>query len=463
MIEKLFKIQDKRGISRRFIFNPAQSYYWEKRKRRNIILKARQKGLSKVVDADQAMDCMRKPTNAVVISHEKEATKRLFRAVKYFMGNLEYKPMMSTDNRSELVFPKTNSYFYIGTAGQRAFGRGDTISRAHLSEFAFYQYPKLILTGVSEAAEYGQIDIESTANGRGNYFHDIWEEAKNGKSSYTPIFIPWFIDKEYSSNNLTDEEKEGLSPTIQELFEIPDDQLDLTPDEKELVYRVDKDWGIKLDGGQIKWRRYKMWDRGDMFWQEYPEDDVSCFLQSGRPVFKNVIFKESLRGEMKVGQRYYAGIDGAEGILGGDNHCFAVIDANSKPAKVVYEICSNEPIEIFANRVKAKMNKYDIILGVEKNGVGYAHCLKLKSLGVQYQEWETTSASRPVMITQLEEAYRKGYLVETYLEAKNELLDMAYNDNNRAEHRQGKHDDRVFARAIAWQMRSAPVPGVVIV
>ena len=399
------------------------------------------------------MDCLRKPTNAVVISHEKEATTRLFKAVRYYIASLKTPPQLQTDNKHELYFPKRNSSYYIGAAGQKAFGRGDTLHRAHLSEAAFYQHLDIILGGVAEAAEFGQIDIESSPNGRGNDFYDLWQEAKSGKSPYTPIFIPWYIDKEYSTDSLTEEERNGLSSMVQEMFNVPEADFVLTPEEKELSYRVEKEWGIKLTIGQLKWRRYKIWDKADLFFQEYPEDDVSCFLQSGRPVFRNIILKESLRGYMEKDKTYYAGLDGAEGNSSGDRHCFAIIDLNSNPAKVVFEICSNDPIEIFLNKVKRLMEKYDIVLGVEKNGVGYAHCVKLREMGIPFEEWNTTGSTRPMMITELEEAYRKGELIETYIEAKNEALDMSYDDNNRAEHRQGKHDDRVFARAIAWQMR----------
>ena len=45
-------------------------------------------------------------------------------------------------------------------------------------------------------------------------------------------------------------------------------------------------------------------------------------------------------------------------------------------------------------------------------------------------------------------------------EAENELRDMEYGENNRADHKKGKHDDRVFSRAIAWQMRKIPIPGL---
>ena len=109
-----------------------------------------------------------------------------------------------------MKFPKKGSNYFIGTAGQVAFGRGDTVDRAHLSEAAFYFDLEKILTGISEAAEYGQIDIETTPNGR-EKFYDMWQKAKTGRSPYTNIFIPWYIDTEYSVDSMTDKEINGLS------------------------------------------------------------------------------------------------------------------------------------------------------------------------------------------------------------------------------------------------------------
>jgi hypothetical protein len=119
------------------------------------MVKARQKGLSKAIDADQLIDCIVKSTNAVVISHEGEATERLFAAVKYFIDNMSVKPVMSIDSKSELKFPKRGSSYFIGTAGQKAFGRGDTVDRAHLSEAAFYPDLERTMNGIAEACEYG--------------------------------------------------------------------------------------------------------------------------------------------------------------------------------------------------------------------------------------------------------------------------------------------------------------------
>lgn len=418
------------------------------------------------------VDCTNKPTNAIVISHERESTKRLFSAVKFYVDNMAVPPEVSIDSKLEMKFPKRGSSFFIGTAGQKALGRGDTIDRAHLSEASFYDNLKNILAGIAEASEYGQIDIETTPNGH-DEFHSMWQKAKKGLSPYTAIFIPWFIDDEYSVDSLTEEEQEGLSEAVRKMFNEPESEMVLTEEETKLIERVKIEWKINLTMGQIKWRRYKIWDKGDIFFQEYPEDDVSCFLQSGRSVFKKITTDqtkripldnietwgtEEERGELKK-KMLYGGVDGAEGTEKGDAHSFAVIDIDIQKAKgvVIYEYTSNEPIDVFDLKVSMICKIFRIKLGVEKNGVGLAHLEGLKKLGVKgVREWNTTATSRPVMITDLEQAYRKEELIETYPEADDEARGMIYDNSNKAIHQSGKHDDRVFARAVALQMSKLP-------
>lgn len=418
------------------------------------------------------IDCMRKPTNAIVISHERESTKRLFSAVRFYIDNMKVPPELSIDSKLEMKFPKRGSSFFIGTAGQKAVGRGDTIDRAHLSEASFYDNLASILAGISEAAEYGQIDIESTPNGH-EEFYDMWQKAKAGKSPYTPIFIPWFIDDEYSADSLTQKEKDGLSDSVGKMFDEPESEMKLTEEENRLIERVKLEWKIDLTMGQIKWRRYKIWDKGDLFWQEYPEDDVSCFLQSGRSVFKNIITEpsrkipmddiakwgtEDERKELKQ-EMLYGGVDGAEGTEKGDAHSFAVLRIDKEKGKgvFIYEYTSNEPLDVFDLKVANICKQFRIKLGVEKNGIGLAHVQGLKKLGVKgIREWNTTATSRPVMITDLEQGYRKEELIETYPEAEDEARGMIYDRSNKAIHQPSKHDDRVFGRSIALQMSKMP-------
>ncbi len=422
----------------------------------------------------------------MVISHEKGATQRLFASVKMYIDLLDVKPTTSIDSKSEIRFPFRGSSYFIGTAGQKAFGRGDTVALAHLSEAAFYPELVRILNGIAEAAEYGEIDIETSPNGR-EAVYDLYQKAKAGMSSYTAIFIPWFIDQEYSADNLSDEEKNGLSAGVQAMFSMPDDEFMKTLDdgEKKLVEMVERDWakeGCVMTPGMLKWRRAKIWDKGEIFFQEYPEDDVSCFLQSGRSVFSEITLDPTKRipldnyeawaqtkgittkqQEIFKNKMMFGGIDPAVGTANGDGAVFSVIDVDMETGKaaVVFEYRSTEPSDIFCQKVANVMNEFNIWLGVENNGVGQGTIKELRHLGIRFLEWETTGANRTPMIMDLEKAYRTKTLVETYPEAENEARDMVYiGEPERPDHKEGKHDDRVISRSIAWQMRNKPLPGV---
>ena len=89
-----------------------------------------------------------------------------------------------------------NNSFFIGTAGDKEFGRGDTITFLHLSEYAFYEDPENILSSVLQAVTpNGLAFIETTANGF-NFFKKFWEDSKrDGTGFKTHFYDPtWEYD-----------------------------------------------------------------------------------------------------------------------------------------------------------------------------------------------------------------------------------------------------------------------------
>lgn len=482
-----FSIPNKKGKVVPFRLNRAQRFYYIKKSRRDLVLKARQGGLSKIIDADQLADCLKKPTNAVVISHEAEATKRLFASVRGYVESLEVKPVTSMDSQTGMRFEKVGSSYYVGTAGSKTFGRGDTLHRAHLSEAAFYPNLEQILAGISEACEYGEIVLETTPNGK-NAFYNMWQEAKRGDSVYNCIFIPWFL-MDYASDKLTAEEIDGLSAKAQEILNEPRETIIYTDEEVSLIKRAAREYKTIITPEQIKWRRYKILDKKRLFFQEYPEDDVSCFLVNEGDVFGNISLDESLRVPMnnmrswsavknldeeeqnntiiKYREKYlFAGIDCAAGkdIKAGsddsnsDAHCFTVFDPmhpDIRKGAFIFEYHSKGRISDFYDAIEPILKGFNICVGVESNGVGVAHIEELKRRGIPFVDWNTSGSSRPVLINDLEEAYRKDEIIETYAEAIEEASAMRY-VNERAEHPKSGHDDRVFSRAIAFQMYKTP-------
>ncbi|GAH00818.1 unnamed protein product, partial [marine sediment metagenome] len=265
---------------------------------RNIILKARQLGMSSSILADMYTDCITmEHTPCAVVSHETRATQRLLDRVHFYQDSMEEpKPVVSAYSRSEIVFPDMHSSIYVGTAGARAFGRGDMIRKALLSEIAFYEDGAKLLSGVEDAVPLtGELTLESTANGEGNVFYEKWVKAREGKSPYKPFFFPWWFGEGYSIPRNPED------PKVFELLLPQDrDELTFTEDELELVNKH------KLTENQIRWRRFKISEKGGLFWIEYPENEIDCFITIGDPVFDGGILS-TLASSCYEGERHPQG------------------------------------------------------------------------------------------------------------------------------------------------------------
>jgi hypothetical protein len=186
-------------------FNAAQRDYWEHRTAWDIILKPRQLGFTTLISAMFFADTLLRPnTVSALIAHDLESTQKIFGIVKLFWERLPavVKLKVGTpkyDTRRELVWEALNSSFFVGTAGSTRFGHGLTINNLHCSEVSRWTHPEESLVGLLEAVPAdGRVVLESTANGVGNYFHDLWVAAKARENRFTPQFYVWWEDAEYT-------------------------------------------------------------------------------------------------------------------------------------------------------------------------------------------------------------------------------------------------------------------------
>jgi hypothetical protein len=175
-------------------------------------------------------------------------------------------PSPDKKNDNKLTYDGLGSGYRVGTAGSVEIGRSMTNQYLHLSEYGFYKDASSISLGLLQTvAEMADTEIikESTANGIDNDFYLDWMEAKNGKTRYQAIFVPWYWQDEYCIDETpfipTDEEREWLAKFTSN---------GLTP-------------------GHLNWRRIKLQDfKGDYdqkcrkFRQEYPFTDDEAFLSS---------------------------------------------------------------------------------------------------------------------------------------------------------------------------------------
>lgn len=284
VIEKLFQIQNKEGKKVDYKLNPAQNFFDSidncYDRRRILIAKARQKGFSSIILAKLAVRCLGKEgTHAVCMSHEAGSTQRLLDKVDFYLKYLKgASPVFGRHTRSELYFDKTESAYYIGTAGAKAFGRGDFVTDLHCSEYAWWEDPTRHFAGLFQAVpQSGRIYIESTGNGRNNDFYYLWEQADS--MGYYRMFYPWYADLEYT-------------------LKLPDTMLYWKPDTpRHNAYLIGIQQKHKLSDIQMYWYEMKLREMREniaQMQQEYPSEPEECFQATGGAVFSNMVLSSNL-------------------------------------------------------------------------------------------------------------------------------------------------------------------------
>jgi hypothetical protein len=269
------KIRTKSGAIADFELNSAQQYLDKKineqikknGKVRAIILKGRQQGISTYIEGRLFWRVSNNAgKRAFILTHEAEATNNLFEmADRYYQLCPElFKPRLGASSQRELSFDLIDSGYRVGTAGNKNTGRSSTIQYFHGSEAAFWDNASDIAKGALQAVadeEGTEIFIESTANGKLNWFYEQWQLAIAGESDYQPIFIPWFWQQEYRVK--------------------PSSSMIATAEELDMMKLYN------LDMSQLAWRRKKIAElssaglRGeDEFRQEYPSTWEEAFESS---------------------------------------------------------------------------------------------------------------------------------------------------------------------------------------
>lgn len=472
VIEALFHIVNKEGLDVPFRLNEAQVQIDDALTNRGLFPKARQEGVSMYFLARGLTRALGvQNTRAVIISHDTESTQRLLSRVHYFIETMEGpKPVIKTSNKNEITFPKRNSVIYIGTAGSRNFGRGDTITDLHCSEVAYWPDTKRLMTGLLQAVprRTGFVSIESTGNGPGDWFHKACMNSMKGQSSFKLHFLPWNQFAEYETPGSPDEDR-SLMNNLSEEFEEP-----------ELVS------GYHLTPAQLRWRRTVLEEMDfDLvaFRREYPICLDDCFASAGSSIFWRTGFVETdewvrvsptlhiLQGHPYPDNTYRIGADVGGGV--GKDSSVAEIFCNETDEQVGEWVSNRVPPDEFGSILKGlgfqfntaylvvESNNHGIVtLGelrgkypTEKlhklayKGEGPEPVSKLLDLGLR-----TTRRNKPLMIGSL----RRDLAHETIIHSpllKSELSTFIEHDDGSLGAKTGCFDDCVMAAAMANYMR----------
>ncbi len=273
---KCLFIRTKSGKIEPFLMNKAQRYIHDELQRqkgetgkvRALVLKGRQQGVSTLIGGRFYHKVSHHfGMQAFILTHALDATQNLYKMAQRYYENTPsaVKPQVTTSNSKELIFGLLDSGYKLGTAENKAVGRSATIQLLHGSEVAFWNNAPEHAKGILQAVpnEPGtEVILESTANGVGNYFHQMWQQAEAGLSDFRAIFVPWYWQDEY---------------------QVPvSDDFSLQDDEDELQRQYD------LTYEQLAWRRLKIselsvngTDGKKSFLQEYPSNSTEAFQLTG--------------------------------------------------------------------------------------------------------------------------------------------------------------------------------------
>jgi len=459
LIELLLKVRSKRRGLVYLTPNRAQRAYSQQCNRRNIVLKARQVGITSYIAARFFIQTISQPgTLTVQVAHDQESAEDIFKIVHRFWENLPEgmrKGALRTSRASvrQLVFPRLDSEYRVATAADASAGRGTTIHLLHCSEMAHWPDDAQDTLASLRAAvpELGEVVIESTPNGAGGTFYEEWQRA--AETGYRRHFFPWWYEDEYRADL--------------ELGEVT-----LTREEQQLVKQY------SLTPEQMAWRRIKRAQLRGQAVQEYAEDAVSCFKASGECVFDLDAIELALQtcGEPwesrdnerldlwfppQPGKEYILGVDPAGGGSEGDYSCVEVIERGT--GLQCAELHGHFPLGELARRLVELGRLYNHgLLVVERNNHGYgvlAH-LQIASYENIYCSgkqagWLTSAVTRPAMIENLAATLAADPAFLRSRRLLGECRTFVRHTDGSSRATGGTYDDCVMAMAIALAARAA--------
>lgn len=444
-----------------FLFNQVQRRIWREMCSRiaageplwYVLLKFRQAGMSTFWCAWIFWQTWRQnDVNALIVAHVDATGEVMIQNFRVFYDELPemFRPKLRDGNSSTSI-PRDECYFadrrsgttlHLAKVGDKHDPRGPQPSHVLETEHSSYPNPEALNGALlpslptfgSEARLQSSFVIEATPKGQNAFHDDYWSAKRMEYGDFRALFFPWFLfDEQYSAAppknwKMTDEESAERKRLTALRMEHPFE-----------------------DGGGKPVTREQMWWRtntiqtdfkgsADWFDQEYPSDDVTCWMLASKSVFREygrylldccveadeyaaetwagftvngrpvitkgpvqikllpeIIEKQRWKtiqytdfeihphGKWKVwappqpGHKYCIGADPAIGLQDADPSAICVIDVTE--ARQVAEFCDTMGPERFAMEIAAAGYWYNQALLVpEINNIGYVVLTQLMSV-----------------------------------------------------------------------------------
>jgi hypothetical protein len=493
----LYKIVNKNSDLVTFVPNTSQRHFLSNRHTRNVILKSRRLGFTTFSTVDMLDNTLfTQNFNSLFISYDDPSAKKVFDEIAMLAwGHFPLKNMYQVDlSNANMLKLNFGNDTYSGIE-IKSSGRGGRYNQIHISEFGkicakYPQKAQEIISGtIPSLTPSGTLTIESTAEGEGGFFHDMFWDAWDKTSSNIQLKAHEY--KAHFYNWQWDLEEIGLIklPDAQ----IPKDFLDYQREHNEKAKKFPSSYRTITDLELTFWF-YKFIQLGrkwSLLLQEYPTTPEEAFVSSGSKMFDamqlekqkefeqdpNVIGDWRFYEDPRPNHNYVIGADPSEGV-GGDHSAAVIIDFTSslKKPKVVATYANNKiPPDLFAYEIKNQGTAYNYALAmVERNNTGHATLTQLKQIypveciykeenesredNVQTERlgWHTNLITKPKMFYELSTAFNevlievpdKSLVHEARVYDRNEL------GKTKADPDATNHFDKLTALAIAFQGRT---------
>jgi hypothetical protein len=460
--EKLLMVRDREGVKKRLRANAAQRAFEQARGQWNIVLKARQMGMTTWVAGRFFLKTITAcGVLTVQVAHTREAAEGIFRMVQRFWECLPEEmrdgPLRrSKANAGQMCFPELDSEFRVVSAGDESAGRGLTVQYLHCSEVSRWPGDAgATLAGLrATLAPGGEMVMESTPNGAYGCFYEEWGRAAS--SNVVQHFLPWWMEEAYVA-----------APVAGELRE-----------EEQLLVALHG-----LSRAQIGFRRGLEASYRGLRSQEFAEDAESCFKATGECCFEVEAVESRLAevgepvevrrgGALQIwlppvaGKDYLVAVDTAGGGPDGDFAAVQVIEMGSglQCAELRQRLGTLELAKVSAGlaREYGASSGGGALIAVERNNHGagvLAYLDSVERYARVYEQagvagWLTTAGSKPGMVSRM-----GALLVESpWLFYSRRLLGECRTFVSMAGGRtgaaNGAHDDCMMAMAIGQAVRA---------
>ena len=455
--EGWLRVRDREGRESPLRANAVQRAFEREYGQENIVLKARQVGITTWVAARFFLKTITaRGVMTVQVAQTREAAEGIFRIVQRFWECLP--PALqngllrrSKANVGQMCFPVLDSEFRVVSAADENAGRGLTMQYLHCSEVSRWPGDAgATLAGLRAAlAPGGELVLESTPNGAYGCFYEEWGRA--GSSGMTRHFFPWWMEEAYVA-----------APVAGELRE----------EERQLVL------AHGLTTAQIGFRRGLESSYRGLRSQEFAEDAESCFKATGECCFEVSAVEARLvsvgepvdtrrGGALQVwlppvpGKEYVVAVDTAGGGADGDFAAVQVIEMGTglQCAELQQRLGTLELAQISAQLAREYGGA---LIAVERNNHGagvLAYLDSVERYARVYEQagvagWLTTAGSKPAMVSRM-----GALLVESpWMFYSRRLLAECRTfvsfANGRTGAANGAHDDCLMAMAIGQAVRA---------